>query len=340
MRMSSKVAALAALMLLLSGCGGGGGSDDGGSGDAVPLEAEADVLRELSMLGGIAYELGYNIEPAAASTLRRSPMRQALMRGSKQRLPARKKASVAAAIDDGCDSGSVSTSSGSKNVSFQYYGASSSSDYEISDYRDCVVDHSGDDYVDTDYDDGRIEVGASTNDASEVQYGYGQFGSGSTPELYRNHYQEQGQAAQDNEVQTLGRVEFRSLQDGRFDQALVASFDYRENNSYSLSLDLGQTSAPFKLVQSGNGSLSIDGPYRYASSECEGGTATTTTHQAITFNSQTGNVSGGQVRVNAGSDSVTITFNADGSAGYLLGNGLSGTLNSAEVYDALQTPEC
>jgi hypothetical protein len=340
MRISSKAAASAALMLLAGCGGGGGGSDDGGGDVAVPMSTKPDVLRELSLLGNIAYELGYSINPAPMATPRRSPMHQASLSRFKQQTPSRKKASVAAATGDGCDSGSVSRSNGNKNVSYSYFGSSAASDYEISDYRDCVIDYSGDGYVDTDYDNGRIELGASNNDASEVQYGYGQFGSGNTPELYRNHYQVQGQAAEDSETQTLGRVEFRSLQDGRFDQLLVASFDYRENNSYSLSLDLGQGSAPFKLVEFGDGSLSIDGPYRYSSSECAGGTATSITNQALTVDSQTGNVDGGQVRINAGSNWVTLTFNADGSAGYLLSNGLSGTLNSAEVYDSLQTPEC
>lgn len=105
---------------------------------------------------------------------------------------------------------------------------------------------------------------------------------------------------------------------------------------YDGSFQIGNNSGVYEVISSST-SLNIAGQYAYASTACYGGAVTVSTPTSITLGTGTagsGVPVGGALGISSGSNSVTYTFNADGSAS--LSGSVSGSISASEVQSILQ----
>jgi hypothetical protein len=313
---------------LLAACSGGGGNDGI---DPVSLSTKADVIREIGTFEAMQGEEG--AQPASSARARRSGAQRLMSRSTSSQARGRHPKSYAPAAETvPCDSGSVSYedfTGATRN--YPLFGVTPpSTDYAVLQFRDCV-DNSY--YPWTYTTDGRSESGNSTSTAQTPAYSYEVLGSGSTP--YTD-------AAEDKSTgdryttQLLGRIEDRdngAVWQSRehLTASLRSTFD---GDTFSMTVGIGEDGNPMVFTDDyGVGTLAIDGPMHYSSSFCEGGRIEVTTNESLTFGSdESGSfINGGQLVIEAGSRSVTITFQGDGGASYEFNDGDSGTITRDEI---------
>ncbi len=339
MRIFGAAIGLAASALLLSACGGGSDGrdrDDGGDdGEPAPLSGKSDVLRELSIVANVAQLFGYGdglAEPSSALF-----KAAGVPSGHWGRYSARNPSLLKAATRHDCDSGSYTLEEGSGQEPFGYFdGTRRAVSFRIYNYDDCTIDdESGNG---SSYDDGRVENGSGTPNASNETYDYSLLGSGDTPHLYRR-YEPVGSRTELTEFYTLGRFEFKSTTSQQEQRSILSFRLNAEDDDYLLDLDLGNGSGPFAIAENTSSqTLSLSGPYRYHSSICDWTYAQASTPTPLAIASD--GFTAGRLRIESDRGLATITFAADGSARYELSNGNSGTLNASEIGLAVSEPAC
>ena len=321
-----------ASVALLAACSTGGG-DDGI--DPVSLSTKADVIREIGNVASMRGE-GPMMQPASTAQARRSGARGFMAPSASGQARGSRGKGYAPAAEETvpCDSGSMTYEDfiGARN--YPLFGVTPpSTDYSVYQYRDCV-DNTYYPWVET--SDGRVELGYSDSTAQTPAYYYEVLGSGSTPYvsiaedkstgdrytgrvLGRSESRDTGSVWQSRENLTVG---FRSTFGG---------------DIFTMDVDVGDDGNPLVITNDYSvDTLAVDGPISYSSSACEGGRVEFTTLEPMTFGYDDSGmrfVNGGQIVIEAGGRSVTVTFQSDGGASYQFNDGASGTISRDEVSD-------
>jgi hypothetical protein len=346
-RRRATVLPLACLALVACGGGGGGSSDDPGSGDdgSVPLSTESDVLREVSLLSAAVGALdtlsgavdGSSFGAASAST---AP-------AARPSALAPKALSDAAATGDSpcTDGGSDTQASGTKTRSFAYFAnLSGSVAYQAHAFTACKRSHT-DDSSGVSYQvtlDGAAEVGSTLQAIEGADYRYLIAGSGSTP---LQATVTTGAAGAQVLLKVAGTEEAKST-DTLLTVGSIVTLQYTASalgQSSNGEVDLGSGSTPFYVASSKTSTAySLDGPYAYHTSKCDGGSATAdTTVDLTTASDDAGSyINGGTLKLSTSAAAVTVVFNNDGSASYQFQGGSSGTLTRAELDQAMADGGC
>jgi len=336
---------LACLMLAACGGGGGGGTDDdSGSGDdgSVSLSSEADVLREVSLLSSAVSAIDTVSGTLGASATAATASSQPLL----LRAPAAKAQAVPAADNsEFCTGGGTDErTTGIKTRSFPYFSnLSTSVAYQVDTFGGCKrtrTDESTGDSVQVTLD-GVAEAGATPNAVSGADYRYLIVGTGGTPL----------QAVVDAEAgaklsfKLLGTEEIKST-DILVTVGSILALDFNASvlgQSRSGEIELGSGTTAFYFASSQTSTAySLDGPYAYHTSNCEGGAALadTTVNLTTASDGDSSYINGGTLKLSTTSAAVTVVFNGDGSASYQFQNGSSGTLTRAELDEAMQSQTC
>ncbi|MDB5970275.1 MAG: hypothetical protein JWQ90_2725 [Hydrocarboniphaga sp.] len=329
--------------LLLAACGGGSvsgtGSDDDGS---VPLSSESDVLREVSLLSGAVSAINTLSSAIGGSGFAAT---SASSQPGLMRVPASKAQSTEAAVADSpcTDGGTDTQTSGTKTHSFIYFGnLPAPVAYQVDTFTACKRTQT-DASTGASYQvtlDGVAEAGGTLVAVSGADYRYLIAGTGSTPL--------QAAIATGPALLTLkvlGTEEFKST-DSRVTVGGVLTLDYTASagsTNSSGEIDLGTGSTPFYVGSSQTApATSLDGPYAYHTTKCDGGSATAATTADLTSASddQGSYINGGTLKLSTTSAAVTVVFNNDGSASYTFQSGSSGTLSRDELDNAIQNNSC
>jgi hypothetical protein len=139
-------------------------------------------------------------------------------------------------------------------------------------------------------------------------------------------------------LRTLGRAESRD-NGTSYESREVFSLDFTytfPGDSLRLDIEAGDSGDPLIFVDNynGDGSLSIDGPFRYSSDFCNGGSLRYDTVQNLTlgFSDTYGYYpNDGQLRIESGSAGVTLDFQPNGDISYTFDSGATGTVTLAQV---------
>ena len=317
--------------MLLAACGSGGG----GGGGPVELKSGQDVAREVANLIALNDQSGgMSSKSASASRASVGPRGTLATRLWRQS----RRSSSKVAQTETCNGGGTYTSEffAGQQRSLPFFGVTPVMDLYVEDYNNCK-------YVNGTYSDtqnGHFE--------SADNYAY----TGFTPQ---NPYYDTVAFGRDNsrvtfvsrdtefnEVVTLGALgrsetrdngsvyETRDLVQLDFD----SSFD---GDRFRVSLDFGSGEDYLAIVDSYTaGTLAVDGPFAYSSTDCPGGSLILSTDQAMTF-AEDGfgtYVSGGRLTIDAGTASVDLVFSSNGDVAYEFVGGESGTILRSELVDA------
>jgi hypothetical protein len=316
----------------LAACGGStDGPSDGGSSGDLPLATKADVLREIGTLSSAASFFTDTLDEDAILATAKS-LRGGVRQGETLRLKA---------TTENCEAGGTSSvDSGSKSYDFDFFGRTTTVEFERYTDSDCRFTETFQGGSTRYTYDGVDETGETLAGAVPVLE-YRAAGSGNGPVSF-----EERTSYSNNTVDTytstyLGDMQKRT-ENGVTSYASALVFSYRsdENGSrYDVDATMGFDGAPFRASLNANGALTLDGSLRYGTSECDGGELAIATTALIT-QADGGYVNGGTVRLSSGTASVTVTFNSDGSASYQFQSGGGGTLTRAEVEAAIQDGSC
>lgn len=301
-------------LVLLAACGGD--SERQLSDTPVPLVTKSDVVRELRIVN---YFLIYGdgeaqYGPSLADGKRRhGPLPRWLTR-----TPAKAEAA-------NCDSGSGETVEGRKQRSFEFFGVSRQVDYSIGTFAACRrTDVSGVDAVTM---DGVLEDGESPSG----EYSYLLAGDGRKPALMT--FELDGAVFHQG---VRGLFEYRSTST-LYEQRQTAVFNFDHDAGSAILGEFGSSGEPF-VETDGGGRYTADGPYRYNSTECEGGSVRLETVSPMVISR--GYPSGGMLRFTSGTASATVVIRSDNGATVYFADGSSASITPAEMrelYDDLDT---
>lgn len=314
---------LLAAATALAACGGGSGG-----GGAVSLKTKDDVIREIdnaALLQIIAdpeafVPAGGGGEPAGYRALsdRTNISRQV----AKNYTPS--------ATED-CPAGGTHTANGfSGNFVYSLFGQTLASEYSVEEYDGCEEEFEGDRFT----LDGAVKVAGTsgTGGSSESPTLYAAvFGSGSTP--FRNVI-ESIEFSDRITTRIRGRFEERVaglITESRDAVDIDIAFS-AEGETFSFGLDIGETDDPFVVSEDAEtGALEIDGPIGYSSEFCDDGVVHYTTVQALHHNGDTGLFDAGELLIESGDSSVTVTFQEGGGATYEFANGAGGAIAAGDL---------
>lgn len=338
MRNCLKMSLAGVALLALAACNNDDGNNSGNGDKPVALSSADDVKRELSnVFGTFELELvGLSISPASGGepTLRASvatprPLpRQGTVRSLAQ--PPRAAAPVSSACGT---SGTDTRTTDSKSRSFTWFSFTGTVQYQLDVFAACAAQSSGDSAETT---NGTIERG-QTDDNNHL---YALFGSGATPVDLK-----QSGSTQSSELRLVGGVEAQAVTNQSDDILGVMQADLittSDGGGNSAHVDLGRTGEPFETHIVSNG-FAFTGIYSYTAGNpgCAGGDVHITTPATLTVSSDElsgASFGGGSLKLASGDKSVTLTFNADGSA--TMAGDVTGTLSADDVTNALQSQAC
>ena len=310
----SRVAASAlSSLLMLTACG----SDSGPqlSNAPVPLATKDDAVRELRIVN---YFLVYGDGEAQYQSP--FPSRK---RGD--RAPHRFAITPAKAETVDCESGSGSFVEGSRLRAFEFFGTSVQVDYSIGTFAACRrTDTPG---VDAITFDGVFEDGESASG----EYSYSLAGDGRNPALMI--FEQDGAVFHQG---VRGLVEHRSTR-ALYEERQIAVYTFDHDAGSAIVGEFGRSGEPF-VETDGGGRYSADGPYRYGSTECEGGSVRLETVSPMVISR--GYPSGGTLRFTSGTASATVVIRSDNGATVTFADGSSASITPAEMrelYDDLDT---
>lgn len=320
-----RLAVIPVAIALLSACGSSGGDDDD---NGIPdpstapfaVSTKADVVTETSNFIGLRnFVLGESDEDVDAA---------ALSKAKSFRSSSRKTAKVSpkAAVTENCEGGGTyTTDEGDKSRTFRYFPQLTVNVTYFSELdRNCKETADGE----TTTYNGYYEDGYSATAVDGVSYDYAVSGRDGVPVTERT----EGSGYSEYE-EVLGSVETRytaTTLESRY-KFSVAYRDKEGNEELAGTYVLGSDSIEFRAAYDASGAT-FNGPYRYSTTECAGGSGSLATVQALSFD-DAGYPTAGQIRISNSNNSgtATVTFNADGSATYQLAGGATGTITRAEL---------
>jgi hypothetical protein len=337
MRNMMSVGAAGLAALLLAACGGGG---DEGIGPppsgAAQLRTVDDATRELGNVSTTVdlTDLSSGTPAARPAGSARSFGAVAVAHrfgGSAMQARAVQAPQAVTSCPTGGTDNATDTSS--KSYAFSYFNTSATVNFRTHNYSGCAST-ANDGTVTT--LDNQLEAGST----SDAVMGYIQSGAGNTPFRVRTTLNNNGQIFTTDQ-NLLGTIQLSNGQASTDNRAVLDTTlrvtqtghtDYM--GSFALAPDTG-----FYSVVSGQSSIAINGVYAYSSNVtgCGGGTLTTATPTPLSLGQTSAGSSfpiDGVLRITTGNDSVSFTFNADGSA--TLSGCVSGSLSAGEVGQILQ----
>jgi hypothetical protein len=230
--------------------------------------------------------------------------------------------------------GSDQVTTTTESRTFSYFNFTGTVTDTVNNYNSCANTSDG---TTTTYD-GLLDTGI---DSTSV-YSYavlGQPNISNTVTIYTDGADANGVSLH-TEEDMLGLVEQQnssSTLDNRSDLFDTLFASQPNQPDYDGSFQIGSSQGVYEVISSST-SLSIAGQYAYASTACYGGAVTVTTPTTVTLGASTagsGLPVGGALGISSGSNSVTYTFNADGSAS--LSGSVTGTIGASEVQAILQS---
>lgn len=310
--------------LALAACGGGSTEDDAGPQPApgdVSLSKESDVLREVAVLNAVVSTIGTIGDNLPAVTPAAAPA-----------------APVAKAAEACAGGGTVDKTDGTRARTFAYFGGQSIQVvYRSQQFAACQssgTTDTGQSYTLT--LDGGAEAGANGVTEAQIDYLYLTAGSGVTPLRV-----EVGTGAGPTvSLDVLGDEEtHRTAETTTTGMILTVGYAATAGATAVASGEtaFGLGTTPFYYEQDvASGGFSLDGPYRYESTRCSGGAVSidTTARFSATRDDQGAYVNGGAFTLSTTTESVAVTYAADGSASYQIAGGGSGTLSRSEIRQA------
>lgn len=307
-----------ASVLVIAGCSGGNSEPGLQLHDApVPLATKTDVVRELRIVN---YFVTYG-DGEAQYTPPFGSSKAGLDR-SAWLAKARSKAEAVA-----CESGSGSSAEGSKQRTFELYGVSRQVDYTVGTFSACRrTDTPG---VDSITFDGVLESGDSTSG----DYSYLLAGDGRSPSLMT--FQQDGATFHQG---VLGLSESR-ISSTLYEERKRMTFNFDHDGGSVILGEFGHSGEPF-VETDGGGRYTVNGPYRYVSTECVGGSVDITTDSPLVV--EQGYPRGGALRFSSGVVSATVVVRSDSSATIQFSDGTTGSISGNEmrqIYDDFET-EC
>jgi hypothetical protein len=324
------VSTVPVLVALLGACSDGGGGGDGIP-SAITLTSEQDIVREVANLSTL-HATDEGLSGGAGAS--RSGVRR-LVASSRvaDRQAVRAKRMSPQAETYNCDSGTTTSDSFfgvTRNLPL--FGVSPTMDYYTDVDNNCR-------YVDgtqTWTSNGRSEYGDndsySATTAESPNYYYMLDGNGSTPAAF---YYQDTEFDEKQTFKSLGRTEYRDN---------GTSAESRESIAFDLTWNFGGDGFGFEIVagKSGDpliyvdnyvdGTFSIDGPFGYTSTDCRGGNVVYDTVNLMTLGSDEYGpfISGGELVIASGANSVTLVFQSNGGYQYQFSNGDSGEVTREE----------
>ncbi len=331
--------------LILAACGGGHDHGQGQGFTPIPpswapvsLLTLSDAERELANISTtLALTDPSTVAPAAAA----APMTRALgpdhalVRGFAPAAAAQPRAMPMPRVTDAnCTAGgNDAVTSSSKSRAFSYFTLTATVNYTVDAYSNCANSSNGT----TTTRDGLFESGVTTDSVYQYQ-ALGDLNSGNTLAVFSD-----GPDANNNPLHTqqdfLGLLEAGSsgsLLDQRSNLFSTLFASQPNQPDYDGSFQIGDSGGVYEIISSGT-SLNIGGTYAYASTACLGGAVTVTTPTNLglgTTSAGSGLPVSGVLSIDSGSNSVSYSFNADGSA--TLSGSVSGTISAADVGRILQ----
>ncbi len=241
------------------------------------------------------------------------------------------------ATDPNCGSGgSDMVSTGSSSRTFSYFNnVTTNVDYRVDLYAGCANTASG---ITTTLD-GRLETGNSTASATPYQYvALGDFNANNT----LTEFSDGDPSGLHTQQDFFGLIEGSGAASSSLDMrsslysTLFASQPNQPDYDGSFQIGDDRSVGVYEVIRSST-SLSVGGTYAYASTACLGGAVTVSTPDILGLGSTSagsGLPVSGTLTVDSGRNSLSYTFNADGSA--TLSGGVSGTISASEVGQLLQ----
>jgi hypothetical protein len=334
------LAACAAIgVLAISGCSGGGDESP-----AVPaataLATKVDLQRELGNAAGVVVlfgpDDGATTSAMSNGTKPRAPRQTAMMKPPSRRITMSPKAAQTTNCANG---GSQTNDSGTKSQTFTFFGATRTVSWFSFSGNNCVENFPNDDGTTTVVSlNGMEEDGGSTD-----PYYYAVFGSGSSPLSFgvaeKNAAGATTEQFVSNWLGTLEELDTDTLTDVRV-RASVDISATSAGQTLSGTTTFGD-GAPMILTVTPQNTITLDGVFSYTTNVpgCPGGTEEFDTLQPIPLNAS-GYPVGGVLKVSSGGVSVTIAFNADGSATLTFANGTTVMLTAAEVSQGVDRGPC
>jgi hypothetical protein len=321
---------------------GGCGDDEATTLLAPPatiLSSKADVQRELGNFGAATITSGSDTGTFAARRSAAYGKRRALLSPAQFGARPRTTASPKAAQTTNCaTTGTETVDSGTKVRHFAFFGVERMVGWVLSVSDNCSETFANGDGTTTTFaSDGAEEDGQSSD-----QYYYAVLGSGNTPlTLALTEKNASGVTTGQLVSSTLGSIEEfdSSVADVRI-RASIDLSETAEGQTLTGSFVVGDGS-PMRLTTTSDNIVTIDGPLSYETSApaCPGGSEEFATLEPIPLDSNDYPV-GGVLRITSGSSSVTVTFNADGSAALAFSNGTSASMTAAEVRAGVDAAVC
>jgi hypothetical protein len=349
------------LAITLAACGGGGGnaSDPGtGTGDSsgsAPLSTADDVLQQVSVLSAAVGALSQVSSAADSSSSSSSSVASSATAQPKLLSLASSAQATPNADITPCTSGtSVASSPGTKSYSFNYVGGPNTNIvFEDVTFTACKHSKTEDGVTISVTLDGVAEGGKTAQSVSSADYSYFVAGSGSTPLQAVVQATGTQVATPTVTLDITGSTQKKATStlntSGSVIELKYAATAAGTTAASSGTFDLGDASVqtPFVIATDvSTSSYTLTGPYSYSTTRCTGGAASVTTSASLTTaqddstSPATAYVNGGAIKITTASASGSITFNSDGSASYVLSNGLTGTLSKQDIENPPLTASC
>lgn len=306
------------LVLGLGACGGGDDTDGAlRLHDApVPLIVKADVVREL---GIVNYFVTFGDGEARYSDRFDASARSATPKARSEVFQAKAEAQ--------CESGTGTYDQGSRLRAFELFGVSAQVDYSVGRLNNCRrTDTPG---VDSITLNGVVEQG----ETASGEYFYQLAGEGRTPAL--TTVEQDGAVFRQG---VLGLTEVR-LTSAVLDERQVTRYTFDHDAGSAIVGEFGVAGEPF-VETDGGGRYTVNGPYRYQSTECTGGSVRVATASPVVISQ--GHPSAGTLRFTSGTASATVVIRSDNGATIYFSDGAIDSISGDEmrrIYDDFET-EC
>eukprot|EP00456_Euglypha_rotunda_P009426 TRINITY_DN12113_c0_g1_i27.p2 TRINITY_DN12113_c0_g1~~TRINITY_DN12113_c0_g1_i27.p2 ORF type:complete len:220 (+),score=50.32 TRINITY_DN12113_c0_g1_i27:364-1023(+) len=184
---------------------------------------------------------------------------------------------------------------------------------------------------------GFSETGETANAVSDYYYAYDRAGQDRTPLTTRYVEKTGNKITTDITGRSLGLIEYKNSSNGSSNSyKQLGSFEAQgviDGEDGSFVIDYGRGSTPITYTDSTAGE-SVDGDYAYSSAGCKGAEMNIATLTPIAFGNTYATPVVGRIKLTSEGNSVTVTFQSNGSATLQFGNGDSATLSQQEIENA------